>query len=342
MTECGNDVNQLETLFHDMMLCALCGEVFRDPIRLPKALPCTHTYCAVCLSGCLYENVVECPDCSSRYDIRGDVNTLPNSAMVMRVLNKVCKFCNTMAKLEECAHCKRISCGICHKAHLEDIREELVVLVQEISSSTEQLSSKLNLVDAALGDVNEKTRRVKAETMTETEALTELVAHRHERVMDQIEKEVTKERKRLSNIKKTLVDTQEINLSVCSSLAEELEQPVQVLAGRLNAMRNTCAVQLDKIKREYATVLSLDWDLVLEKPDHGCIRKRLEELSVSKPKAVKPAEPATAAKVSVSSPAMAHGADAQSAKNQSFSDHNASFIKINIPRKGRTNSKVFL
>ena len=79
----------------ELVTCSLCFEVYNDTDKIPKALPCLHTFCLDCL-GKFVRNKLDyqllCPLCQAKFRIpKKGVKNLPTNFMVtqLRVLENI-------------------------------------------------------------------------------------------------------------------------------------------------------------------------------------------------------------------------------------------------------------
>ena len=74
----------------DVAECSVCTERFNDTDRIPKSLPCLHTFCIVCLDGyckAKLENTISCPTCRNKCPVpREGVGKLPTNFMLLKLL----------------------------------------------------------------------------------------------------------------------------------------------------------------------------------------------------------------------------------------------------------------
>ena len=168
--------------------CQICLEDYRNTgDRVPRILPCSHTFCEKCLLQWIQENddddenEVDCPECRNTHKVQNGVRTFPQNKFFLFCIKKdleteeeeeeeKCEdhgkelifFC----KQPECqkAICKRCLTK-CHRGHVvvEIEEEEKEVLVREIDSATQDL-------EAANAELlvteNEKTEEFEAKIKT--------------------------------------------------------------------------------------------------------------------------------------------------------------------------------
>ena len=78
------------------MECELCLNAWNSDFRIPKILPCGHTFCLKCLYGIMEkykkEEIFKCPNCKREIDIlrcKKDIINLPKNTQLLSLLDKV-------------------------------------------------------------------------------------------------------------------------------------------------------------------------------------------------------------------------------------------------------------
>ncbi|XP_071956992.1 uncharacterized protein [Antedon mediterranea] len=73
-----------------LLECPICLQLFNGCDRLPKLLPCQHTYCILCLKNIAkkMDDVVECPECRVWHQLtHSGVTAFPHNITIMRLLD---------------------------------------------------------------------------------------------------------------------------------------------------------------------------------------------------------------------------------------------------------------
>ena len=96
----------------ELVMCSLCFEVYNDTDKIPKGLPCFHTFCLGCLETFVRNKVefqLSCPLCQAKFIVpQNGVSDLPTNFMVRQLLdNMSTQNLGTAASTE-----KNISCYI--------------------------------------------------------------------------------------------------------------------------------------------------------------------------------------------------------------------------------------
>ncbi len=80
------------------MECELCLNSWNSDYRIPKILPCGHTFCLKCLYNIMdkhkkeKENIFKCPNCKREIDLlkcKKDIYNLPKNTQLLSLLDKV-------------------------------------------------------------------------------------------------------------------------------------------------------------------------------------------------------------------------------------------------------------
>ena len=138
------------------MQCDICAEDYDNVHRLPKCLPCGHTFCLSCLTrvhlGSLTGTTIRCPTCRKSYALHSVDSIATNFAVLSAVHEEqkprpVPKSVITCSKHQgknaklACMDCKIIMCVDCsiesykskeHADHtIEEVRDVLTPLIEE-------------------------------------------------------------------------------------------------------------------------------------------------------------------------------------------------------------------
>ncbi|GLV40399.1 thin [Carabus blaptoides fortunei] len=148
----------------ELVQCALC----MDKLTVPKMLPCQHTFCLNCLQPLVGADVkeIECPTCKKSTPLEKgpeSLEELPGNLYIDSVLKLLtgnsspvtptqigpetrCIKCQTMCQFSEhaCQHCKQIFCGVCWHEHVNELREKLTSLQEQLKESHVRLDHRLD------------------------------------------------------------------------------------------------------------------------------------------------------------------------------------------------------
>lgn len=110
--------------YEDLVSCPVCFDVFdsENVTKLPKILPCQHTYCVECIKNlmhCSTDGAINCPQCKYKIESLKDAMDLPTSRIVLTLLEKEslnyqgyasCPGCRQIRSLEVCFECNLPLC----------------------------------------------------------------------------------------------------------------------------------------------------------------------------------------------------------------------------------------
>lgn len=111
------------------MECRSCYEVYDEKERIPRNLPCGHTYCQFCLNQILLmQKRLECPECRIKLDPAVKPTHLSKNFVALEVsskhreIQKKLQFCNSHKEplrffCETCQSNLCASCIIDHSGH---------------------------------------------------------------------------------------------------------------------------------------------------------------------------------------------------------------------------------
>ena len=124
--------------FEEEVSCSLCFEKYDNDNRLPKMLPCQHTYCYLCLlqyESSSLEQGFHCPSCKEHVPIdHTGIQALPNNLATISLLERIKTFNITETKVlthvkndricplhhkeadNICLPCNELLCGKCMMA----------------------------------------------------------------------------------------------------------------------------------------------------------------------------------------------------------------------------------
>ncbi|XP_052065076.1 uncharacterized protein LOC127704880 [Mytilus californianus] len=108
--------------------CSICTEIFNEHERIPKLLPCLHTFCLACLKALYKKDRIKCPTCNGLYKLsKREFNNLPKDntrrdltsfIQVQVKPDNECLNCgNCVSKLYCCYDCDKCFCSKCCKVH---------------------------------------------------------------------------------------------------------------------------------------------------------------------------------------------------------------------------------
>ncbi|CAF0873520.1 unnamed protein product [Brachionus calyciflorus] len=147
--------------YEDLVNCSICYEPFDsvNQLKLPKILPCQHTYCVQCIKNLLHISQDNkkfcCPQCQYKVENLLDPTDLPTSRIVLSLIEKdslnyagyaACPSCRQIRNLEVCFECNLPLCGNCIGKHFEVWKNDVTQNCLNSESTLEDYKSKLDQV----------------------------------------------------------------------------------------------------------------------------------------------------------------------------------------------------
>ena len=144
----------------DLTHCTICFEAYGDSEdRVPRLLPCTHTFCSGCVESLIRNNRLVCPQDKLGHDATQGAISFPQNRYI---LTPVKDSLSSIDEFETCERhnrlktlyckdmgCNRPVCQLCmlqnHKTHdVEDIVEVIENMRETAAKTAELLSSNLH------------------------------------------------------------------------------------------------------------------------------------------------------------------------------------------------------
>lgn len=137
-----NTVNLITDLERRYLECIICTELFDEDDRLPRVLPCHHSFCSICLKKLGHrKDTIKCPTCNRVHNVRKhypftfakdntirDLKSFLHSYSDLNAFKKCCQCGHTVDITYNCHQCKIHLCGICCQQHeKENITHNLIV-----------------------------------------------------------------------------------------------------------------------------------------------------------------------------------------------------------------------
>ncbi|VDI14705.1 Hypothetical predicted protein [Mytilus galloprovincialis] len=124
--------------------CNICTEIFDEYERIPKLLPCLHTFCLTCLKALYKKDRIKCPTCNGLYKLtKREFKDLPKDntrrdltsfiQVQIRPDNECSNCGNCVSELYCCYDCDKYFCSKCCKLHKQNFSSHNV---QELNDET--------------------------------------------------------------------------------------------------------------------------------------------------------------------------------------------------------------
>ncbi|XP_048010446.1 E3 ubiquitin-protein ligase TRIM47-like [Megalobrama amblycephala] len=148
----------------DEFTCPVCLDLLKDPV----AIPCGHSYCKICITGCWdQENqmrVYKCPQCRQTFSPRP---ALAKNTMLAEVVEKLK---NIKISADCYAGAGDVQCDVCTGRKHKAVKACLVCLISYCQNHLEQ---------------HESLFKVKRHNLTEaTGRLQEMICQKHEKILE--------------------------------------------------------------------------------------------------------------------------------------------------------------
>ncbi len=158
------------------MSCSVCLDLFDSDIslKLPKILPCQHTYCVECINHWMHssDGKFDCPACKFKIDSLKDASELPTSRIVLTLLEKEslnyqgyasCPSCRQIRNLEVCFECNLPLCQQCCTKHFDTWKIETNHQCQLNEQNLENYKQRIDQINPYITKNFESVTAVKSE-----------------------------------------------------------------------------------------------------------------------------------------------------------------------------------
>jgi len=70
----------------DLLVCSVCSEGYDTFTRLPKILPCAHSFCLSCLRRGCSDKTYKCPICRAQHTLAAGLSALPSNFVLLQMM----------------------------------------------------------------------------------------------------------------------------------------------------------------------------------------------------------------------------------------------------------------
>ncbi|XP_058124206.1 RING finger protein nhl-1-like [Anopheles ziemanni] len=170
-----------------LLICGLCE------LRLtaPKMLNCQHTFCLLCLEGCLQKQpdktYLGCFTCGAKQLLKdADLSALPSNLHIDNMLLMMhptptlssghlspvtsyqlennlsptlqCSKCETVSEtpMHKCDHCMSMLCAICWLAHVDELGRQVGQLEGQLKSAIDKMDHKMIEYKSRFSEINDE------------------------------------------------------------------------------------------------------------------------------------------------------------------------------------------
>ncbi|CAF0829568.1 unnamed protein product [Rotaria sordida] len=253
-----NNSNQMERL----TTCPVC----LDKFRIPKLLPCMHTFC---LTPCLTNLVdprarsLRCPECRREHPIPpGGVQTFPANLTMIGFLDlqpvnssqpDSCFVCKEQKQaLIKCHDCSKYICSDCREGHLREGSYNIRSLASQLRRTLPKLSDKIASYEQRVNTVKTNHDQIQHEITSAIATLIQELKHRETALFTEAEVYMQSQL-RMFRLQQ---ETAEVELasvaSFCESIETSLSNEQAITDIDLANMRSQCSRYSQQIETLHA------------------------------------------------------------------------------------------
>ncbi|XP_030387932.1 RING finger protein nhl-1 isoform X6 [Scaptodrosophila lebanonensis] len=208
--------------FEQLLTCCVC----LDRYRIPKLLPCQHSFCMEpCMEGLVdyVRRQVKCPECRAEHRIPyNGVQAFPTNVTLQRFLElhieitgelpdptsgqimERCGVCSEKAYLSHCAHCEKKICDDCKSAHMDILRREITRFNSQIRRSLHRLQDSLAIIEKNTLSLQTNAISVTEEIDEIYRRITKAIKDRSDQLKGEIDRYLAVELRNLTTLKENL------------------------------------------------------------------------------------------------------------------------------------------
>ncbi|XP_017867209.1 PREDICTED: dentin sialophosphoprotein isoform X7 [Drosophila arizonae] len=208
--------------FEQLLTCCVC----LDRYRIPKLLPCQHSFCMEpCMEGLVdyVRRQVKCPECRAEHRIPyNGVQAFPTNVTLQRFLElhieitgelpdptsgqimERCGVCSEKAYLSHCAHCEKKICEDCKSAHMDILRREITRFNSQIRRSLHRLQDSLSIIEKNTASLQTNAIGVTEEIDEIYRRITKAIKDRTDGLKGEIDRYLAVELRNLTTLKENL------------------------------------------------------------------------------------------------------------------------------------------
>ncbi|XP_017051607.1 RING finger protein nhl-1 isoform X9 [Drosophila ficusphila] len=230
--------------FEQLLTCCVC----LDRYRIPKLLPCQHSFCMEpCMEGLVdyVRRQVKCPECRAEHRIPyNGVQAFPTNVTLQRFLElhieitgelpdptsgqimERCGVCSEKAYLSHCAHCEKKICEDCKSAHMDILRREITRFNSQIRRSLHRLQDSLAIIEKNTMSLQTNAISVTEEIDEIYQRITKAIKDRSDQLKGEIDRYLAVELRNLTTLKENL-DLEITNISSnCDTVDKYMNETV--------------------------------------------------------------------------------------------------------------------
>nr|XP_036223505.1 RING finger protein nhl-1 isoform X4 [Bactrocera oleae] len=208
--------------FEQLLTCCVC----LDRYRIPKLLPCQHSFCMEpCMEGLVdyVRRQVKCPECRAEHRIPyNGVQAFPTNVTLQRFLElhieitgelpdptsgqimERCSVCSEKSYLSYCAHCEKKICEDCKSAHMDILRREITRFNSQIRRSLHRLQDTLAIIEKNSVSLQTNCVGVTEEIDEICRRITKAIKDRTDQLRGEVDRYLTIEMRNLTTLRENL------------------------------------------------------------------------------------------------------------------------------------------
>ncbi|XP_054088745.1 RING finger protein nhl-1 isoform X2 [Zeugodacus cucurbitae] len=208
--------------FEQLLTCCVC----LDRYRIPKLLPCQHSFCMEpCMEGLVdyVRRQVKCPECRAEHRIPyNGVQAFPTNVTLQRFLElhieitgelpdptsgqimERCSVCSEKSYLSYCAHCEKKICEDCKSAHMDILRREITRFNSQIRRSLHRLQDTLAIIEKNSTSLQTNCVGVTEEIDEICRRITKAIKDRTDQLRSEVDRYLTIEMRNLTTLRENL------------------------------------------------------------------------------------------------------------------------------------------
>ncbi|XP_048741625.1 E3 ubiquitin-protein ligase Midline-1-like [Ostrea edulis] len=298
----------LDNIVEDVSLCTICFE----KLKLPRYLPCTHTFCHACLvsfiASCCKSKVAplgfHCPLCREFIPCVGEqtrwVEQFPIDEMLMKFIEeldgeKLCEPCKLDNEENEatdfCSECNEAMCETCTKYHRKLVvsRDHRVCPLTKVKGIGARPDYSRNCrqhrdrrIEMYCNDHEEpccalcaSTRHRKCDSVDTLETAAENI--RKSDAIQLLIGELESHEGKLDDIRKSQEENMAEIEDVSDALAQDAEKLEEDFVNHISKLKNTYLDELSKLTKESKEKTNKNTEHIMDESD--CVKKCKQTLS---------------------------------------------------------------
>lgn len=233
--------------------CFLCSEPYNSTTKIPRFLPCGHTYCSECCQIILEGKPSACPEDSTSISYTS-VESIPKNQALLKLLSnsKVCSIHKN--KLEYvCINCKAQICSRC--ALMGSHRDHEIKRVEEVK---QEVFMQASLLVDMLEIIDKTENELSGTIMIKLEEVAELYDTKRSEVEKNVRHEFSQMRNQLDLLEKNILKDLEKHFDEIENViasSREFPKVIYKQAGEWKNMARTLLETIDAKNQDPSSIL---------------------------------------------------------------------------------------